>query len=84
MVDKPGGVGVSGHIVVKIKITDNKGAAFQGGVVLKEIRKLFHKEQVLELFFSGSEEESRDRRCAVSIEVRRKSAETVQMKNVES
>ena len=36
---------------MKIKITDNKGAAFQGVVVLKEIRKLFHKERVFEGFF---------------------------------
>ena len=49
-VDKPRGVGVGGHVVVKIKITDNKGAAFQG-VVLKEIRKMFHKERVLQLVF---------------------------------
>ena len=69
---------------MKIKITDNKGAAFRGVVVLKEIRKLFHKERVLELVFSGSEEDGRDRICAVSVEVRRKSAETVRMKNVES
>ena len=76
-------MGVGGHIVVKTKITDDKGAAFRGVVVLKEIRKLFHKERVLEcLFFSGSEEDGRDRRCAaVSVEVRR---ESVRMKNVES
>ena len=50
-VDKPRGVGVGGHVVVKIKITNSKGAAFQEVVVLKEIRKLFRKERVLELLF---------------------------------
>jgi len=36
---------------VKIEIVDDKGAAFQGAAVLKEIQKLLHKEQILELFF---------------------------------
>ena len=44
-------MGVGGHIVVKTKITDDKGAAFQGVVYIKEIRKLFRKERVLELVF---------------------------------
>ena len=45
-------MGVGGHIVMKTEITDDKGAAFQGVEYIKEIRKLFRKERVLELFFS--------------------------------
>ena len=44
-------MGVGGHIVMKTEITDDKGAAFQGVEYIKEIRKLFRKERVLELLF---------------------------------
>ena len=66
--------------MVKIKITDNKGAAFQGVVVLKEILEVFCLFVCL-FCFSGSEKDGRDRRCTVCVEVWRKSAETVRMKD---
>ena len=79
-------MGVGGHIVMKTEITDDKGAAFQGVEYIKEIRKLFRKERALEFSFSFFrwEEDGKDRRCAVSIDVKRQAAETVRVKNVES
>ena len=52
---------------MKIEITVDNGAAFQGVDLLKEIRKLFHKERVFELFFPVRRRtvETEDVQCAL-------------------